>query len=108
MGRLIDADELIELIDNYIKASNQMDRSASFIDGMKEGYYRIRSRILNIPSEPSEIVHCRDCRHYYFTDNRIPEEQMYVCDIGDEIWQPNDYCSYGERREDSNESKERS
>lgn len=105
--RLIDGDELIELIDNYIKASNQIDRSASFIDGMKDGYYRIRSRILNIPSEPSEIIHCRDCKHYYFADNRIPQEQRYVCDIGGEIWQPDDFCSYGERREESNESKER-
>lgn len=54
-----------------------------------------------------EIIHCRDCRHYYFADNRIPQEQRYVCDIGGEIWQPDDFCSYGERREESNESKER-
>ena len=42
------------------------------------------------PSSNTEIIHCRDCKHYYFADNRIPQEQRYVCDIGGEIWQPND------------------
>lgn len=46
-----------------------------------------------------EIIRCRDCKHYYFADNRIPQEQRYVCDIGGEIWKPDDFCSYGERRE---------
>lgn len=46
-----------------------------------------------------EIIRCRECKHYYFADNRIPQEQRYVCDIGGEIWQPDDYCSYAERRE---------
>ncbi len=46
-----------------------------------------------------EIIRCRDCKHYHFADNRIPQEQRYMCDVGGEIWQPDDYCSYGERRE---------
>ena len=46
-----------------------------------------------------EIIRCRECKHYYFADNRIPQEQRYVCDIGGEIWQPDDYCSYAECRE---------
>lgn len=46
-----------------------------------------------------EIIRCRDCKHYYFADNRIPQEQRYVCDIGGEVWQPDDYCSFAERRE---------
>lgn len=50
------------------------------------------------PAQP-EIIRCRECKHYYFADNRIPQEQRYVCDIGGEIWQPDDFCSYGERRE---------
>lgn len=57
----------------------------------------------DVPPEPSEIIHCRDCKHYYFADNRIPQEQRYVCDIGGEIWQPDDFCSYGERREEDEE-----
>ena len=46
-----------------------------------------------------EIIRYRDCKHYYFADNRIPQEQRYVCDIGGEVWQHDDFCSYGERRE---------
>lgn len=45
-----------------------------------------------------EIIRCRECKHYYFADNRIPQEQRYVCDIGGEVWQPDDYCSFAERR----------
>lgn len=45
------------------------------------------------------LTRCRDCKHYYFADNRIPQEQRYVCDIGGEVWQPDDYCSFAERRE---------
>lgn len=61
-----------------------------------------------LESAQPEIIHCRECKHYYFADNRIPQEQRYVCDIGGEVWQPDDYCSYAERRENSNENKERS
>lgn len=60
-----------------------------------------------LESAQPEIIHCRECKHYYFADNRIPQEQRYVCDIGGEVWQPDDYCSYAERRENSNENKER-
>ena len=46
------------------------------------------------------VVRCKDCKHYYFADNRIPQEQRYVCEISGEIWKPDSFCSYGERREE--------
>ena len=46
------------------------------------------------------VVRCRDCEHYYFADNRIPQEQRYVCEINGEIWKPDDFCSFGKRREE--------
>lgn len=49
------------------------------------------------------VVRCKDCKHYYFADNRIPQEQRYVCEISGEIWKPDSFCSYGERREENNE-----
>ena len=45
------------------------------------------------------VVRCKDCIHYYFADNRIPQEQRYVCEISGEIWKPDSFCSYGERKE---------
>lgn len=57
-----------------------------------------------IEAEPAadvmQVVRCRDCKHYYFADNRIPQEQRYVCEISGEIWKPDDFCSYGERKEE--------
>ena len=50
-----------------------------------------------IPSAQPEIIRCRDCKHYYFADNRIPQEQRYVCDLDGDRWKPDDYCSFAER-----------
>ena len=66
----------------------------------KEALKMLLNKIEDAPTMAQpEIILCRDCKHYYFADNRIPHEQRYVCDIGSDIWQPDDYCSYGERRE---------
>ena len=54
----------------------------------------------NLPSASvAPVVRCKDCKHYYFADNRIPQEQRYVCEISGEIWKPDSFCSYGEREE---------
>ena len=50
-----------------------------------------------LPSAQTEIIRCRDCKHYYFADNRIPQEQRYVCDLDGDRWKPDDYCSFAER-----------
>ena len=52
------------------------------------------------PADVAPVVRCRDCEHYYFADNRIPQEQRYVCEISGEIWKPDDFCSFGKRREE--------
>ena len=46
------------------------------------------------------VVRCKDCKHYYFAENRVPEEQSWVCDV----WHVNQtahmgYCFKAERRE---------
>lgn len=62
---------------------------ASFADGIKA-----------LPSaDVVLVVRCKDCKHFYFADNRIPQEQRYVCEISGEIWKPDSFCSYGEREE---------
>ena len=39
------------------------------------------------------IVRCKDCKYYYHGRTQ--------CEVHDSIgYEPNDYCSYGERRED--------
>lgn len=47
-----------------------------------------------------EIIHCKDCKHRTFHDNRISSEQCYVCDYWDfDDPQPNGFCNFAERRE---------
>ena len=48
-------------------------------------------------ADVAPVVRCKECMHYYFADNRIPQEQRYVCKISGEIWKPDSFCSYGER-----------
>ena len=55
-------------------------------------------KIIGLPSVQPEIIRCKDCKHYYFADNRIPQEQRYVCDLNGDRWKPDDYCSYAKRR----------
>lgn len=46
------------------------------------------------------LIRCRDCKHYYYANNRIPQEQMCVCDLDGDRWSPNSYCSFAERKDD--------
>ena len=60
----------------------------------------VRATINHMPTiAQPEIIRCRDCKHYCYAENRIPQEQWCACDISEETWQPDDFCSYGERRE---------
>ena len=59
-----------------------------------------RKAIIDLPSEQSEIIRCRDCKHYHYADSRIPQEQMCTCEIDGNIWSPDSYCSFAEREED--------
>lgn len=54
-----------------------------------------------VPSAQPEIIRCRDCKHYYYADNRIPQEQMCTCDLDGDRWSPDSYCSFAERKEDA-------
>lgn len=68
----------------------------NFIDGLKFCINRLSA----MPSAQPEIIRCKDCKHYYYADNRIPQEQRYSCDLDGDRWKPEDFCSYAERRPD--------
>ena len=49
-----------------------------------------------------EVVRCKDCKHYEFADNRAFGMPVKYCDwFGFEDVDDNDFCSRGERREES-------
>ena len=45
-----------------------------------------------------EIIRCKDCKHYYFADNRVEAEQCHVCGYWDfDSPSPNGFCSFAEK-----------
>lgn len=46
-----------------------------------------------------EVVRCKDCKYCEWTSNRVPEEQTWWCYKHYTETGYNDYCSYGERKE---------
>ena len=67
-------------------------------DWQVERMERDKSILKSLPSAEPEIIHCKDCKHYYYADNRIPQEQMCTCDLDGDRWSPNSYCSFAERK----------
>ena len=52
------------------------------------------------PADVVPVVRCRDCKRCYFADNRVPDEQGWVCEINSsEPVNLNGFCSYGERKD---------
>ena len=84
-----------------------IDRQAA-LDAVSRGCKEFRGifaecekNLNELPSTQPEIVRCRECKHYYFADNRIPQEHRYTCELDGDRWEPDDYCSFAERRTDT-------
>ena len=45
------------------------------------------------------LVLCKDCKYWYFADNRIPCERENVCGRNGIVVTPDWFCADGERRE---------
>ena len=57
--------------------------------------------IEELPSAQPEIIRCKDCKNYYFADNRVPSEQSWVCDAwGIDQTAHMGYCFKAERKEE--------
>lgn len=67
------------------------------VEQLKELGYGLGEKI---HTEQPEIIRCKDCKHYYYADNRIPQEQRFVCDLDGGRWKPDSFCSFAERRSD--------
>ena len=52
------------------------------------------------------VVRCKDCKHRYFADNRIPSEQENVCGRNGIVVTPDWFCADAERREADQDSNE--
>lgn len=53
------------------------------------------------PSAEPQIIHCKDCKHHQFADNRAFGMPVKMCKWFDfEDVDDDDFCSFGERRID--------
>ena len=91
MGRLIDADALIE--------------SMRFQDGINEDgvvYVRLGDIRKSIAEQPEAVVRCRDCKYVERARSKEAARkfgQIYIC--GRHVFlspKPDDYCSWAERK----------
>ena len=82
-----------DLIDRQaaIKALSIMQGIVAEI-GVRKGISFAWQQIKDLPSAQPEIIRCKDCKRYG-KDNCFVKIQM--------LWElrPDDYCSYGERKE---------
>lgn len=69
----------------------------------KDSYVRIPAHIcldaIEVMRDAIDIVHCKDCKYSYFANNRVQEEQSWVCcknghDVSED-W----FCGDGDRGE---------
>ena len=77
-----------------------LDALHEYMDDTDYTVGHLHDVICNLPSAQPEIIHCKDCKHYYYADNRIPQEQRFSCDLDGDRWGPDDSCSYAEKRTD--------
>ena len=86
---------------DYIRKADAKDAlQEKVFHNLTDEFYGAMQVIDEMPSaDVVQVVRCKDCKHFYFADNRIPQEQRYVCEISGEIWKPDSFCSYGERKE---------
>lgn len=102
MKRYIDADAL---------GIGKADRNAFTIPEFADGWNGAIEIIANAPTaDVVEVVRCRDCKHWtdasfdtvtesHWGECRKPLGDYRYCETSEE-----DYCSYGERREDNGKS----
>lgn len=88
--RLIDADALIPIM-KYTTTDNEIG-----VFPIKIGFNAIKGIIDDAPTiDAVEVVRCKDCIHYESDGG-----EMMICNVTDMVCDNDDYCSYGERRED--------
>mgnify|MGYP006958187697 CR=1 FL=1 len=97
MSGLISRQAAIDALVKAIREDPYYDSNEA-INGL--GVCDVRVILNDLPSAQPEIIRCGDCKHYYFADNRIPQEQRYTCGLDGDRWKPDDYCSYAVRRTD--------
>lgn len=95
--RLIDADNVRDLFDAEFKETRKLILAGeTHLDNLAEGFTEADRVIRQMPTvDAVPVVRCKDCKHYK------PEGYECGCDFagGLSYVKPDDYCSYGERKD---------
>lgn len=68
-------------------------------DAIRNHLKPLLDAVVDTPAaDVAEVVRCKDCEH--LVNTTINANGFLICDISDMEIAPDDFCSYGERREE--------
>ena len=90
-------------MDDYISRQEVLDKAYAYGNRLEpEGYCVEVEDIQTLPAaDVVEVVRCQDCKHWnknYYQDIETCFEHRNV-DGTEQAMRPDDYCSYGEKRD---------
>ena len=96
--RLIDANAFKEFLENvrqdYIEENTfSSDFAACVIETVQDNYLDLAPTV-----DAVEVVRCKDCKHYMLWEDSV-EHKTCAKAIGLMASDPEDFCSYGERKD---------
>ena len=59
--------------------------------------------LCELPSEQPKIIRCKDCKFWDKDDDAGSIKDFRYCKSNDKYFYDNDFCSYGERKEQEHE-----
>ena len=98
--RLIDKDELKLHKFFFLKTDvkDVITRSDIYMAGWNDA---IDAIVDNAPTiDAVEVVRCKDCKYSKHL-KQYPKVNTWKCTLTDVVYRADDYCSYGERKEDN-------
>lgn len=93
MADLIDRQAAIDVLEERLKTNGYSNATLASELNRSIGYLMRLSSV-----EVVEIVRCKDCKHYDLFNNGCNGMCCIHIDAF-EVFYPNDYCSYGERKD---------
>ena len=111
--RLIYADDIVKVAEhafnewNLAMAASDGDREINHVFKMQELCKAVKAVAENAPTvDAVEVVRCKDCNRCetFYPEKQADKEaiQVWFCKLYRNYRRPNDFCSYGERKEDVN------
>lgn len=112
--RLIDADNVRNLFDAEFKETRKLILAGeTHLDNLAEGFAEADRVIWQMPTvDAVPVVRCKDCKYYRVSAMLAPNKFCFRLKHPVEgrpigyNFAPDDFCSYGERRDDDDDAKE--